>query len=151
MHLYGFKSPRDYPAHEAVIRAAEHFEADLIAVDSHRSAHLVPWLLHFTDWELLRMSRVPVLLVKNRRPYRRPRVLAAVDPGHTFAKPRDLDDEILRFADTLAQRLRGTLHAAYAFNPLPPQLEPSRAARARSRGGCSARPPRVRTRNSRRS
>ncbi len=118
----------DYPAHEAVIRAAEHFEADLIVVDSHRSGHLVPWLLHFTDWELLRMSRVPVLLVKNRKPYRRPRVLAAVDPGHAFAKPRDLDDEILRFADTFAQRLRGTLHAAYAFNPLPPQLQPSRAA-----------------------
>jgi len=118
----------DYPAHEAVIRAAEHFEADLIVVDSHRSAHLAPWLLHFTDWELLRISRVPVLLVNNRKPYRRPRVLAAVDPGHAFAKPRDLDDEILRFADTLAQRLHGTLHAAYAFNPLPPQLQPSRAA-----------------------
>ena len=118
----------DYPAHEAVIRAAAHFEADLIVVDNHRSGHLAPWLLQFTDWELLRASPLPVLLVKTRKPYRRPRVLAAVDPGHASAKPEDLDDEILRFADTLAKPLRGALHAVYAFNPLPPQLHPARSA-----------------------
>jgi len=56
----------DYPAHEAVIRAATRFEADLIIAECHRGARLAPWLLHFTDWELLRNSSVPVLLVKNR-------------------------------------------------------------------------------------
>ena len=110
----------DYPTHEAVIRAAARYEASLIIVDSPRAAHTAPWLLHFTDWELLRNSSVPVLLVRNHKPYRRPQVLAAVDPGHAFAKPRDLNDEILRFADTLAKPLHGAVHAVYAFNPLPP-------------------------------
>ena len=61
----------DYPAHEAVIRAATRFRADLIIADCHSGPHHAPWLLHFPDWELLRNSPVPVLLVKNRRPYRR--------------------------------------------------------------------------------
>jgi len=108
----------DYPAHEAVIRAAARFEADLIVVDCHRATHLAPWLLHFTDWELLRNSTIPVLLVKNRRPYRRPKVLAAVDPGHAFDKPATLDDEILRYGSTIAEALHGALHAVHAYNPL---------------------------------
>jgi len=115
----------DYPAHEAVIRAAARFEADLIVVDCHRATHLAPWLLHFTDWELLRNSTIPVLLVKNRRPYRRPKVLAAVDPGHAFDKPATLDDEILRFGSTIAGALHGALHAVHAYNPLLIGLTPA--------------------------
>ena len=95
----------DYPAHEAVIRAATRSNADLIVAECHRGAHLAPWLLHFTDWELLRNSAVPVLLVKNRRPYHRSKVLAAVDPTHAFAKPTNLDDEILRYGSTIADAL----------------------------------------------
>jgi len=108
----------DFPAHEAVIRAAVRFGAELIVVDCHRAAHVAPWLLHFTDWELLRNSTIPVLLVKNRRAYRKPNVLAAVDPGHEFDKPATLDDEILRFGGTIADALHGALHAVHAYNPL---------------------------------
>jgi universal stress protein E len=115
----------DYPAHEAVIRAATRFDADLIVVECHRGAHLAPWLLHFTDWELLRNSAVPVLLVKNRRPYHRSKVLAAVDPTHSYAKPTNLDDEILRYGSTIADALRGALHAVHAYNPLLVGMTPS--------------------------
>jgi universal stress protein E len=108
----------DYPPHEAVIRAAARFEADLIVAECHRAAHLAPWLLRFTDWELLRRSAVPVLLVKNRRPYHRSKVLAAVDPMHSYAKPANLDNEILHYGSTIADALRGTLHAVHAYNPL---------------------------------
>ncbi len=108
----------DYPAHEAVIRAASRFKADLIIADCHRGAHHAPWLLHFTDWELLRNSPVPLLLVKNQRIYRRSRVLAAIDPTHAYAKPANLDAEILRYASMLAGALRGAVHAVHAYNPL---------------------------------
>ena len=57
--------------------------------------HVLPWLLRFNDWELLRRSPVPVLLVKRAQPWRKPGVLAAIDPLHSFAKPARLDGEIM--------------------------------------------------------
>lgn len=44
----------------------------------HAGRHLAPSLLQLTDWELLRLSPVPVLLVKTVGAYRRPTVLAAL-------------------------------------------------------------------------
>ncbi len=117
----------DFPAHEAVLRAARDFAADLIVADAHPVAHHAPWLLRFTDWELLRQSSAPVLLVKSSKPYRRPRVLAAVDPSHAFAKPLKLDEEILRVGSAVAEALHGALHAVYAYNPIPMDLTPSGA------------------------
>ena len=108
----------DFPTHEAVVRAAVHFEADLIVAECHAKGHVAPWLLHFTDWELLRNSPIPVLLVKSTRPYRRPKILAAIDPGHAFDKPADLDGEILRYGATVAGALHGALHAVHAYNPM---------------------------------
>jgi universal stress protein E len=110
----------DYPGYEAVIRRARRIRADLIVAERHAGRHVVPWLLHMTDWELLRLSPVPVLIVKSRRPYRRPVVLAAVDPSHAFAKPGRLDEEVLRLAATVTGALHGTLHALHACPvPLP--------------------------------
>jgi universal stress protein E len=109
----------DYPPHEAVIRAAGRFRADLIVAERHPSAHHLTWLLRFTDFELLRLAPVPLLLVKTRGTYRRPSVLAAVDPSHAYAKPLRLDREILGCAAQVTAALQGTLHAVYAFNPMP--------------------------------
>lgn len=109
----------DFPAHEAVIRAAQRFKADLIVAERHATSHHLPWLLRFTDFELLRLSAVPVLLVKTRDAYVRPQILAAIDPSHAYAKPLRLDAEILRYGSAISQALRGTLHAVYAFDPLP--------------------------------
>ena len=101
----------DFPAHEAICRQGAQFEADLIVAEAHPRHHHAPWLLRFADWELLRCSSLPVLLVKSARPYRRPRVLAALDPGHEFAKPANLDGEILHYASTVADALHGSRHA----------------------------------------
>lgn len=109
----------DFPAHEAVIRAARQARADLIVAERHEASHHLPWLLRFTDFELLRLSPVPVLLVKSAKRYNRPRVLAAVDPSHAFSKPERLDEQILTLASALAGALSGALHAVYAYEPLP--------------------------------
>jgi universal stress protein E len=114
----------DFPAHEAILRGARKFGADLIVLDAHPAAHRAPWLLRFTDWELLRLSPVPVLLVKKRTPYRRPKILAAIDPTHAFAKPMRLDKEILRFGAAIAEALHGTLHALHAYDPMPIAMVP---------------------------
>ncbi|MEP7314713.1 MAG: universal stress protein [Pseudomonadota bacterium] len=114
----------DFPAYEAIIRQASRTQADLIVVEAH-AGHKVPWLLQLTDWELLRHSALPVLLVKNSRPYLHPAVLAAVDPTHAFAKSSKLDDDILSAATALSKEMRGTLHAVHAFPPLPTGMRPA--------------------------
>lgn len=103
----------DYPAHEAVLRHAQRIGADLIVTERH--PHDTPWGLHTTDWELLRLSAKPVLLVKQSRPYERPVVLAAVDPLHRHAKPEDLDTEIGALAQSLSAALEGACHIVYAI------------------------------------
>jgi universal stress protein E len=107
----------DFPVCDSIIRQAARFAADLIMIECHPTAHRAAWLLRFTDWELLRLSPVPVLLVKNPRAYARPKVLAALDPTHGHSKPADLDVEIVRYASTLAGALSGPLHAVHAYEP----------------------------------
>src|SRR3954447_23967368 len=111
----------DYPPSEAIIRKAQRVSADLVVIENHHGTgrHPARWLLSYTDWELLRLCPIPVLLVKNRRLYHRPRVMAAVDPSHARAKPTHLDRQILRAGAQLVHALHGELHALHA---LPPPL-----------------------------
>jgi universal stress protein E len=120
----------DFPAHEAVIRAARRFNADLIVAERHATRHHFAWALRFTDFELLRLAPMPVLLVKTPRAYDRPAILAAVDPTHAYSKPLKLDREILNRAAQLTRALRGSLHAVFAYNPLPAAVVESSAALA---------------------
>jgi universal stress protein E len=114
----------DYPAHEAIIRRAQVIKTDLIVASLHPGRHRMPWLLRLTDWELVRLSPVPVLLVKSPQPYRHPAVLAAIDPTHAHEKPLQLDKQILRVGKALGTALRGSLHAVHAYASLPVGLFP---------------------------
>jgi universal stress protein E len=115
----------DFPRHEAIIRSAARFGANLIVAADHATVHHLPWLLRYTDWELLRASPAPVLLVKSPRPYRNPVILAALDPTRAFAKPATLDNEILRFSATLAGALHGAVHAVHGYVPVAANVSPT--------------------------
>ena len=108
----------DYPAHDAIVRRAFLIKADLIVAGSPADRHAAAGLLRLTDWELLRHSPVPVLLVKRSRPYRHPNVLVAVDPCHAHSKPSQLDEEILGVGGAIAAALHGKLHAIHAYAPV---------------------------------
>jgi universal stress protein E len=108
----------DTPAYEAIIRHAVASKADLIVAERHRGLHFAPAVLHFNDWELLRQSPVPVLLVKRTGRYERPVVLAAVDPTHSLDKPAQLDEIILDTSTAIAAALHGQLHSVHAYVPL---------------------------------
>ena len=114
----------DFPPYEAIIRKAQRISADLLVAENHHGTgrHPARWLLAYTDWELLRLCPIPVLLVKNRRLYHRPRVLAAIDPSHVQAKPTNLDRQILRAGAQLVHALRGELHALHALSPPLPMM-----------------------------
>lgn len=105
----------DFPAYEAVIRRAQRADSDLIVAERHATKHVLPWLLRFNDWELLRRSPVPVLLIKRAKAWQKPVVMAAIDPSHSFAKPAKLDGEILAAANLVSVSLAGKLHVAHAW------------------------------------
>lgn len=109
----------DFPAYEAVVRAAQKNKADLIVAERTEGKRVMPWLLRFNDWELIRRSAVPVLLVKRTTPWRKATVLAAIDPQHTFAKPAKLDAAILDEATRLADAIGSPLHVVHAYPGAP--------------------------------
>jgi universal stress protein E len=103
----------DYPAYDAIVRRAKAISADLIVASRSGGS-----LLKLTDWELLRQSPMPVLLVKKSGPYRHPNVLAAVDPCRAHSKPAQLDLEILGVAEQISTALKGKLHVVHAYAPI---------------------------------
>jgi universal stress protein E len=112
----------DFPPHEAILRRARRMSADLVIAQCHAGARTRPWLLHLTDWELLRLSPLPVLLLKNSTPWNRPVVMAAVDPTHAKDKPAALDGMIAAHAARMADAARGSLRLMHANMPAPLDL-----------------------------
>jgi universal stress protein E len=106
----------DFPPHEAIVRRAVRCRADLIVAECHEGARR-KWLMRLTDWELLRASPVPVLLLKNSKPWRRNTVLAAVDPSHAHSKPSRLDSIIVEKGKQLTSALEGQFHLMHAAHP----------------------------------
>ncbi len=114
----------DYPAHEAIVRRAIQVRAQLVIVAAHPTRHLLPSILRLTDWELVRHCPVPLLLIKDRHPYRHPAVLAAIDPTQAHGKPAVLDKQILSLGKAFSTALHGRLHAVHAYAPFPVVIPP---------------------------
>lgn len=105
----------DFPVHEAIVRRARR-GADLIIAAAHEGKR-TGWLMRLPDWELLRHSPIPVLLLKSRRRWRKPTLLTAVDPSHAHAKPSGLDDALVTAGKSLQRQLGGTLELVHANYP----------------------------------
>lgn len=110
-----FSAPVDHPAHEGILRQARRYHADLIVTDAHLGSNFAPALLEEVDWELVRLSPAPLLIVQRPQPYHRPVILAALDPGQAHSKPATLDDRILSQSNVFSQALHGDLHAVHAY------------------------------------
>ncbi len=85
-------------------RLAEQKRADVIVRPVQRRSRWERWTLGNADWQLVRYSPCPVLLVKKRRaaPYRK--ALVAIDPLHADDKPASLDHEILNVASSVTTK-----------------------------------------------
>jgi universal stress protein E len=108
----------DYPPHAAVVRRALATHSDLVIAAARGHRFGARMVLRNTDWELIRHCPVPLLLVKSPRAYRRPLVLAAVDPLHKHARPASLDLRLLQAGGELARLLHGSLQVFHAYMPL---------------------------------
>jgi universal stress protein E len=107
----------DNPLHEGILRRVAEFAPDLVVKDTHYHSFLRRALVTNTDWNLIRRCPVPLLLCRTAEWSTRPRILAALDPGHHGDKPAALDHDILDAAQFLARQLDGSLEAVHAFFP----------------------------------
>ena len=109
----------DYPLHEAIIRKAVEWGADLVVKDTHHHSVLQRSIFSNTDWNLIRQCPTQLLLVKPRAIGHVPVVVAAVDPLHPRDKTASLDDRILTSAKELAQLFAGQTHVLHTFDISP--------------------------------
>lgn len=106
------------PLHVALAERTKRTSADLVVKDTHHHSLLKRTLMTNTDWNLIRSCPTPLLLTKEKPWGVRPRVLAAVDPGHANDKPAALDHRILEHASAFAKALEGQLDVVHAYVPL---------------------------------
>ena len=92
--------------------------ADLVVKDTHHHALAKRTFITNTDWQLIRGCPLPLLLTKSQPWQSAPRLAAAIDPGHTYDRPLNLDHRILAAAQALAGRLGSRVQVLNALLPL---------------------------------
>lgn len=105
----------DYPIDEAIVRQVRKTKPDLLISESHRHGRLARIVLANTDWLLIRDCPCALWFVRSKMLARSPRVLVAVDPRHTRAKPAQLDDRLLQAARSFRQQLGGRINVVHAY------------------------------------
>lgn len=102
------------PVYEGILHAVREWHADLLVVGLHEEGH-VHTRLTDTDWQLMRHTPCPLLLVKDPvfDGYRT--ILAAVDPLHAHAEPSGLDRAVLATGRRFARAFGSTLRAVNAY------------------------------------
>ena len=102
------------PPYEAILGAADEWCADLLVVGAHERAAFHSRLTD-TDWQLMRRTRCPLLLVKGASFDGYPTILAAVDPLHAHDEPIGLDHAVLDGSRCFAHAFGSTLRVVYAY------------------------------------
>lgn len=102
------------PAYEAILTAAREWQADLLVVGAHERATLHTRLTD-TDWQLMRRSPCPLLVVKSPAFGGYKTIVAAVDPLHAHDEPYGLDHAVLAAGRWVARACGSTLRAVYAY------------------------------------
>lgn len=108
------------PLHECILARLAAARPDLVVKDTHPHTLLKRTLLTHTDWQLIRGTSVPLLLVRPDSWSAAPLFVAAIDPGHAGDRTDALDRELLAWTRLLAQT---TLGRSAALNLcFPPSL-----------------------------
>jgi nucleotide-binding universal stress UspA family protein len=102
------------PVYEKILAAAREWRADLVVVGAHESDTLHPRLTD-TDWQLMRRTETPLLLVKSPTFGGYKTVVAAVDPLHAHDEPYGLDRAVLDAGRAIARACDSRLCAVYAY------------------------------------
>ena len=108
-----------YPAHEAILREVRVAKADLLIIEAREHSVFARMLLTQTDFELIRHCPVPLLIAKRRTTWRRPRILAALDPFHIHGSRADWMPKSSAAARAVASMVPPeSVHAAHVYRPV---------------------------------
>lgn len=102
------------PAYEVILAAVRDWQANLLVVGAHEGPALHTRLTD-TDWQLMRRSPCPLLLVKSPSFNGYRTIVAAVDPLHAHDEPYGLDHAVLAAGRSVARACGSTLRAVYAY------------------------------------
>lgn len=95
------------PLHECILARLAAAPPDLVVKDTHRHTLLQRTLFTHTDWQLIRGTSVPLLLVRPDPWPAEPLFVAAIDPGHAGDRTDALDRELLAWTQALAHATHG--------------------------------------------
>lgn len=110
------------PLYEGIIQSAKAINADLIVKSTHPHPTLNKLLFTPNDWQLIKLSEVPVLLAKASPQAGYGKILAAIDPSKAHDKPETLDPLIIETALNVSTKLGCECHVAHCFEPIGYQL-----------------------------
>ena len=103
----------DWPT--AVVRAAARCNAELVVKSSFDHSDLQREMRTTSDWELLRHSPCPVLLIKNYSDWQHRRILAAIDVNSKDGAHTQLNQQVVSFAGSFAEAHGCRLHIVNAY------------------------------------
>ena len=107
------------PAHRSLVERIAATQPSLVIKSTSHHNRLARIFLANEDWELVRHSPVPLLLVKGLPWSEPPIFVAAVDPDHLRDKPQSLDQKLVAHMMELRDRFGGEAHL-YHYDWLPP-------------------------------
>jgi universal stress protein E len=113
------------PAYQAVLHVAEEWQADLLVIGVHERRFRLGTRLTDTDWQLMRLTPCPLLLVKDPAFDGYPTILAAIDPAHPQAAASGVDRAVLGLSRAIARACGSKLHAVHALPPALPVPSPT--------------------------
>lgn len=108
-----------YPPRDGVFKQIGRGNADLLIIQTRQHGRLARFLFTYSDYKLIEAAPCAVLVMKNDRAYEGGRVIAAVDPGRSHAKPAALDECIVEVGADLADALKLPLHLFHASSAWP--------------------------------
>jgi universal stress protein E len=115
------------PLEQGIGEHALRTQPDLVVKETHRHQHLPHGSLSYTDWNLIRMLPMPLLLVRARPWPAAVRVAGAVDPCRPADRPLTLDAAIVHGAGVLAGLFDTTADIFHVLQ-MPPHLPGDRVA-----------------------
>ena len=101
--------------HDAVMASINVTDFDLVIKGTQAHHGIVDRIFTHSDWNLLRHCPAPVLLVKSSKPWINNRILASIDATSCDEGHRLINDNILDFAEHLADHFKTDLHLVNSY------------------------------------
>jgi universal stress protein E len=101
--------------HNAVMASMSNSNFDLVIKGTEAHHGIIDRIFTHSDWSLLRHCPAPVLLVKSSKPWAKNRILASIDATSHDEGHRLINENILDFAEHLADHFATDLHLVNSY------------------------------------